>query len=170
MDAKSHHVCACQVGDRSRTRAKRLWVKLPHASHQHAYCPPISMPCWQGDAHGTVPGDQHVDVERGSRSSAARDGHQAVAEHRYQPSGKQEQTPMEWPMIPAPPLSRRVRESTAGQTSRAVLIWRRGHRLASHDRRGAPPVSASRGPAHRGRAVSRSVGAWAPTIPPSVAP
>jgi insertion element IS1 protein InsB len=36
MDATNRPVMACHVGDRSRTRAKRLGAKMPDASHQHA--------------------------------------------------------------------------------------------------------------------------------------
>jgi insertion element IS1 protein InsB len=36
MDAKSRHVIAFHVGDRSRTSAKRLWAKIPLAYQQHA--------------------------------------------------------------------------------------------------------------------------------------
>ena len=39
-------------------------------------------------------------------------------------------------------------------------VWRLDHRLASHERRGALPVSASRGPAHRGRAVRPALRCW----------
>jgi len=36
MDATTRPVMACHVGDRRRTRAKRLWAKMPDASRQHA--------------------------------------------------------------------------------------------------------------------------------------
>jgi insertion element IS1 protein InsB len=36
MDAKSRHVIAFYVGDRSRRSAKRLWAKIPQAYRQHA--------------------------------------------------------------------------------------------------------------------------------------
>jgi IS1 family transposase len=36
MDAKTRPVMAFHVGDRSRTRTKRLWAKLPRAYRQHA--------------------------------------------------------------------------------------------------------------------------------------
>jgi insertion element IS1 protein InsB len=36
MDAKTRHVIAFHVGDRSRRSAKRLWAKIPLAYRQHA--------------------------------------------------------------------------------------------------------------------------------------
>jgi insertion element IS1 protein InsB len=38
MDATTRPVMACHIGDRSRTRAKRLEAKMPDASRQHATC------------------------------------------------------------------------------------------------------------------------------------
>jgi IS1 family transposase len=40
MDATPRPVMACHVGDRRRTRAKRLEAKMPDASRQHAICYP----------------------------------------------------------------------------------------------------------------------------------
>jgi insertion element IS1 protein InsB len=36
MDAKTRHVNAFHVGDRSRRSAKRLWARIPEAYRQHA--------------------------------------------------------------------------------------------------------------------------------------
>jgi insertion element IS1 protein InsB len=36
MDARTRHVMALHVGDRSRKSAKRLWAKMPHTYPQHA--------------------------------------------------------------------------------------------------------------------------------------
>jgi hypothetical protein len=36
MDATSRHVSALHVGDRSRTRARRLWATMPLAYRPHA--------------------------------------------------------------------------------------------------------------------------------------
>src|SRR5215469_4709770 len=36
MDAKTRHIIAFHVGDRSHTSAEHLWAKIPHAYCQHA--------------------------------------------------------------------------------------------------------------------------------------
>ena len=55
MDAKTRQVMAVHVGDRSRTSAKRLWVKIPRVDRQHAtlYTAPDVV------SNGVMPAAQH---------------------------------------------------------------------------------------------------------------
>jgi insertion element IS1 protein InsB len=65
MDAKTRHVMAFHVGDRSRKSAKRLWAKTPQAYRQHAmfYTDQYAV------SAGVIPAAQHRAISKLARKT-----------------------------------------------------------------------------------------------------
>jgi insertion element IS1 protein InsB len=65
MDAKTRHVIAFHVGDRSRRSAKQLWAKIPAAYRQHATFYTDQYVVYEG----VIPAAQHRAISKLTRKT-----------------------------------------------------------------------------------------------------